>query len=274
MQNSSFDWRPRHRIFKQALQVLPAFLPILNILHSCAFIEIWKSLCYSVHTLARYSEDEPESWRDHYFFLNAAEEKRLEEASAKLRSQRHEAEERKKEREVKLTDRVPPPKRQRTGWGAPTPKTLFQKTRTEASKMQKTMSQRMLPPMPQNGKRYSVLPKSASAAIDFLPPSSSSSRVTVNNVVHRRPVTSSAASSASIASTPASASSSMPSTIKARPLIAPSKSSPGVMGVSSKPPLRSDAPAPAESRPLKPPAKKDPMASLFVPKRRPNPQRP
>jgi transposase-like protein len=47
-------------------------------------------------------------------FIQEAEAKRLEEAATKLRNQRLEADGRKKEREVKFTDRVPPPKRART----------------------------------------------------------------------------------------------------------------------------------------------------------------
>lgn len=48
-------------------------------------------------------------------FLREEEAHRIEEAGNKLRSQRLEAEEKKREREVKLTDGLPPPKRQRTG---------------------------------------------------------------------------------------------------------------------------------------------------------------
>lgn len=47
--------------------------------------------------------------------LREAEAKRFEELGSRLRTQRLEAEERKKEREVKLTDKVPPPKRARIG---------------------------------------------------------------------------------------------------------------------------------------------------------------
>lgn len=47
--------------------------------------------------------------------LRKAEAKRLEEVGSRIRSQRREAEERKKEREVKFTDRMPPQKRSRGG---------------------------------------------------------------------------------------------------------------------------------------------------------------
>jgi elongin-A len=47
--------------------------------------------------------------------MQEAEARRLEELATKLRSQRQEEIERKKEREVKITDRLPPPKRLKTG---------------------------------------------------------------------------------------------------------------------------------------------------------------
>ena len=47
--------------------------------------------------------------------LRQAEAKRFEELGSRLRFQRLEAEERKKEKEVKLTDKIPPSKRSRTG---------------------------------------------------------------------------------------------------------------------------------------------------------------
>lgn len=88
--------------------------------------------------LERYSvEDdplEPESWKsrlfvslDPLFFhqilpltlpskvLRDAEARRIEEVGSKLRIQRMEADERKKEKEIKFTDRVPVAKRPRTG---------------------------------------------------------------------------------------------------------------------------------------------------------------
>ena len=45
--------------------------------------------------------------------LRAKKERRLEEISARMKSQRLEAEERKKQKEIKFTDRVPPMKRSR-----------------------------------------------------------------------------------------------------------------------------------------------------------------
>ncbi|KAJ3480709.1 hypothetical protein NLJ89_g12263 [Agrocybe chaxingu] len=81
--------------------------------------EIWKDLCFRKYRLTaveRYSFDddpqEPDSWKSRYF---DAEAKRIEEVGSRIRSQRREADERKKEKEVKYTDRVPPPKRPRMG---------------------------------------------------------------------------------------------------------------------------------------------------------------
>lgn len=45
--------------------------------------------------------------------LRAKKERRLEEVGARMKSQRLEEEERKKQKEIKLTDRVPPMKRAR-----------------------------------------------------------------------------------------------------------------------------------------------------------------
>lgn len=96
-------------------------------------------MCYRKYPLEveRYQsgeDQEPESWRDLYFVrrfdtrskrarahavdqvLKETEAKRLEEVGARIRTRRLEAEECKKEREVKLTDRAPPPaKRSRGG---------------------------------------------------------------------------------------------------------------------------------------------------------------
>ncbi|KAG5338182.1 hypothetical protein C0989_008031 [Termitomyces sp. Mn162] len=273
--------------------------------------DIWKRLCHEDFSLAieRYSmgsEDNPRSWKDHYFFLREAEARRLEEASAKLRNQRLVAEERKKEREVKITDRLPPPKRQRTGGCAllseftirsiliyqnqvssggssPAPKSLFQKTRSDASKLQKNLFNRIVPPMPPNGKKIAVLPNHPTTNMEILPPISgtSTSRVTVNNVIRRLPG-SSINSSASIKSSSSSSSAAIALSSQAeKPLAAASHPAPSTVGKSpakspAKPPLRADSSIPVEIRPLKPPGnmKKDPMASLFVPKHRAHSQLP
>ncbi|KAG6837269.1 hypothetical protein H0H93_012274 [Arthromyces matolae] len=250
--------------------------------------DIWKELCYSAYPLAveRYpkgSEHTSGSWKEYFFFLKDAEARRLEEASAKLRSQRLEAEERKKEREVKITDRLPPPKRQRTGgWGSnPAPKTLFQKTRTDASKMHKNLFSRMLPPMPPNGKTFAVQRKASAADLDFLPPTSGPSRVTVNNVVRRVPATTVPSTSKASTSPALHAGSAGPSTTGK---ILPAKRSVNSVTVAHSAPAHHDKspdkslnkPADAsnisapESKSSKPSGKmkKDPLASMFVPKHR------
>ncbi|KIK08776.1 hypothetical protein K443DRAFT_672292 [Laccaria amethystina LaAM-08-1] len=272
--------------------------------------EIWKYLCFQKYRLTateQYSlnddPQEPDSWRNRYFLLQAAEAKRLEEVGSKLRSQRLEADERKKEREVKFTDRVPSPKRPRTGWSTPTqPKTLFQKTRTEASKIQKAMyNARVIPPM-HVGKTYSTLPKPPCSQ-PILPPPKQAARVIVHTVIRPAPPL-----FASTATTPAphsskpvvpdphdlnlrrSTSNPVPSFAK-RPL---SHSTSNSTPASAKQPLSystsnsvqppatqsfaSSCPTSSrpEPRPFKSPAsvKKDPMASLFVPKHRAYSQRP
>ncbi|KAH7926651.1 hypothetical protein BV22DRAFT_338913 [Leucogyrophana mollusca] len=227
--------------------------------------DIWENLCcktYPLFTEQLSSPTEsalPESWRDQFFLFREKEARRLEEVASRLRNQRMEADERKKEREVKLTDRLPPPKRSRTGWStASQPKSLFQKTKSEASKLKRSMyAPPMLPPMPQ-GKKFRILPGAASAKPPP-PPSNipSSSQVTVKTVTYHRPPTSFALSA------PAPKSDPRPATPKK-----PVASSPVAVSNPKSPPLTS--PPASDSRATKPPisAKKDPMASLFMPKHR------
>ncbi|KAK7054649.1 hypothetical protein VNI00_003112 [Paramarasmius palmivorus] len=238
--------------------------------------EIWRDLCYRVYPgMMERSRDTttstPKSWRKHYFVLREAEAKRLEEIGSRIRSQRLEAEGRKKEREVKMTDRLPPPKRAKT-WGTATqPKTLFQKTRSEASKMQKNMYHaRIIPPMPK-AKDYG--PPKASVSLSttpLLPPpvEGYANRVTVNIV--KRPV--------------------MTSTTTPKKSAAVDKPRPTITVTSSphtRPEDRVDhsqpthhipvpsTPTHSGSLPMKSPStfKKDPMATLFVPKHRAYSQR-
>ncbi|TFK42350.1 RNA polymerase II transcription factor SIII subunit A-domain-containing protein [Crucibulum laeve] len=252
--------------------------------------EIWRDLCFrkypsEVERHAVEAVQEPESWKDHYFMLKEAEAKRIEEVGSRLRSQRMEAEERKKEREVKLTDRVPEPKRQRSGgWGGNLqPKTLFQKTRTEASKLQKTIyNSRIIPPMP-GARNYRVLPERPSAALPPVP-SNQTSRVTVNTVVHRRPLLVSTPSPTTLSSlsrpTPPPLSTSSSSHSLSPPMTSPIASRPpSTISFQSKSPLLPSSASSTvlhESRPFKSPKpmKKDPMSSLFVPKHRAHSQRP
>lgn len=175
--------------------------------------------------------------------LQAQEAQRIEHVGSKIRTQRQEADHRKKEKEVKITDRLPPAKRPRTGGcqslslfffssshrilgnSVSQPKSLFQKTRSEASKIQRALNARILPPSRPPG---SSLPSPVS--------------VNVNSTsVHHRP---------SIPIPTASTSNHMVSDH--------SPSSPPLLVTESPPPLPK----------MRSPAKKDPMASLFLPKRK------
>ncbi|KAJ7157019.1 RNA polymerase II transcription factor SIII subunit A-domain-containing protein [Mycena crocata] len=161
--------------------------------------EIWKELCFRTYPSAaeqyhRGQIQEPESWKDQYFVLVEEEARRIEEVGSKIRRQRLEADERKKETEIKMTNLTPPSKRR---WGVSVqPKTLFQKTKSEASRLQKNMyAKPMFPPMPTSGKNYRVLPPGNT---DLLPASKygvASTRVTVTTVVHRVSAPGSAAAS-------------------------------------------------------------------------------
>ena len=264
------------------------------------------------------------------------EEKLLEEASSKLRSKLMKAVEHKKEREVKYTDRVPPPKRSRTGCtgfnyflpllvpeltmllfhpgntSVPA-KTLFQKTRSDASKLQKTIyNARILPPMPTVKNYGQVAPHTA------LEPSSS--RVTVNTVLKRRflSVTSETALSVQSSSESATSPTASPNYGQVAPQVALESSTSRVMvntvikrrfrnvtsetalsaqsatasatsatplplttaspvSISSPPatkPTASDSPRIVKSPLSNKSIKKDPMAALFVPKRKAYSQRP
>jgi len=192
------------------------------------------------------------------------------------------------------------------------PKSLFQKTRTEASKIQKAMyNARVIPPM-HVGKTYSTLPKPPCSQ-PILPPPKQAARVIVHTVIRPAP-----ALSTSTATTPAphsrepvvpdphnlnlsrSTSNPTPSFAK-RPLshstsnskhasshstlnsTQPSAKQPLLHSISNsvQPPatqsLASSCPTSSrpEPQPFKSPAsaKKDPMASLFVPKHRAYSQR-
>jgi elongin-A len=198
-----------------------------------------------------------------------------------------EAVERKKEREVKYTDRVPPPKRIRTGctdfnYLAGTQcllfhsgntsvqaKSLFQKTRSEASKLQKTIyNARVLPPMP-TAKGYGIAPQMAIASSSGAP-----SRVTVNTVIKRRPASAPLTLPTLRNVTSETALSAKSGESEALPTPQPVTTT---TTVSSPPADTSQASEP--SRVAKSPStnkilKKDPMASLFVPKHKAYSQRP
>ncbi|KAK0228785.1 hypothetical protein IW262DRAFT_640111 [Armillaria fumosa] len=242
--------------------------------------ELWKNLSikkYSIQLQGYLSGDapEPESWRDHYFVLQKAEAKHLEEVGSRLRSQRLEHEQQKKEREVKITDRIPPQKRLRPWSGPSQPKTLMQKTYTSASKLHKTVY----------NARFTVKgkPISTSPSVPLLPTPSPSyaSRVTVTTVKHRQPPSSSPPSSTgpnSRSSTSLSTSSNGPATYAAP--VSPCKLSHGDCRPPPLPPAKKPEPTqisvlPNQTLPSPGPRpKKKPATSLFMPKDRAYSQRP
>ncbi|KAI0819084.1 RNA polymerase II transcription factor SIII subunit A-domain-containing protein [Irpex lacteus] len=104
--------------------------------------DVWKTLCFRTFPLTaeqHFAAQEPECWRNAYFRLRVFEKERLDAVAARLRVKREEERKRKEGTQIKFTDKLPPVKRSRgTGWGITTPpKTLFQKTRTHAAKLQK-----------------------------------------------------------------------------------------------------------------------------------------
>ncbi|KAF7363685.1 hypothetical protein MSAN_01026100 [Mycena sanguinolenta] len=274
--------------------------------------EIWKDLCFRTYPTAaeRYHRgeiQEPDSWKDQYFVLVEEEARRIEEVGLKIRRQRQEAEERKKEQEIRITTQIPQGKRR---WGATVPpKTLFQKAKSETSRLQKNVyAKPKFPPMLM-GKNYRVLPPDNSV---LLPPSRSgatSTRVTVNTVTHRvsapgstiPKLTTEASQKHSVAPLKtlpsASSSSASPCSLPRKDsnvslTASPSKSTPSsfsFVGLSSvamssreegtpSPPKKSRhtspefSPSDSETRPPRP-TKRDPVASLFMPKHRAYSQR-
>jgi elongin-A len=120
-----------------------------------------------------------------------------------MKTQRLEAEERKRQKEIKFTDRLPPMKRARgcescrearmvvesficaSGSSTPQQKSLFQKTRSEASKIQRTMYEpRMRPPMPTVQASRQRL-RDVVSELPSPPKPASGTRVIVRSMVHR-----------------------------------------------------------------------------------------
>ncbi|TFY66669.1 hypothetical protein EVG20_g4409 [Dentipellis fragilis] len=230
--------------------------------------ELWKTQCIRAYPLATEQhiaavEEPPSSWKEVYFLLRDQEAKRFEAVGSRIRNQRLEAEIKKKEREIKLTDSVPPAKRAR-GWNGPTqPKSLFQKTRTEASKIQKTMFGPQMRPGMIIAKSYVV--KNTVSAKPPPPPitasTTSSPRVVVRPVEYRRPIMSKPA----------------PPAVTSPPVIRPSKDVENVskvdlvtLPVAS---LAASPPSPS-ARPRPSAAKKPGASSLFMPKHRQHSQLP
>ncbi|KAH9950267.1 RNA polymerase II transcription factor SIII subunit A-domain-containing protein [Amylocystis lapponica] len=228
---------------------------------------LWKRLCFRTYPLLanKYQADlteEPQSWRGAFYELRDLEARRLDLASERLRSSRQEAEERKKETQIKITDKLPPAKRSK-GWGfAPQPKTLLQKTRSNAVRMQKGIYGAGGPPMPPV-KTYRAPvassavrpPASSLPASSVTTPSTTGSRVTVTTVMVPRP---------SAPAAPAT-SSSPPARLTTR-AASPDTMLPAASNTTSP---GATSPVPGEARAaVKSPAKKDPMAALFMPKHR------
>ena len=218
-----------------------------------------------------YYSDSP-AYRGSTQLLREAEAHRLEQVTSKLRNQRMEAAERKKEREVKLTDRLPPTKRVRkhsflvlgrpvtylpTGASGNQPKTLFQKARNEVKLRKSLYTTRILPPMAQ-GKTYRISSSSASVKPSTPPCKRSNNYEITESVVIKCPsFASTAPSSVSPLQSPDEAPASAPPS--------PSKPSP-FAGPHSTVLSPQSSPTQAEAR--LPIQKKDPMASLFMPKHR------
>lgn len=223
--------------------------------------DLWECLCFKTYPLlaeqlARSGELHPDSWSEQFFLLREAEAHRLEQVTSKLRNQRMEAAERKKEREVKLTDRLPPAKRARTS--ANQPKTLFQKAKKEVKLRRSLYTTRILPPMAQ-GKTYRISPSSASVNPPIPSCKRSNNYEITESVVIKRP---SCALTAPSSVSPLRPSDEAPAS--APP--SPSRPAPSVGPHST---VLSPQSTQAEARLFNPPIqKKDPMASLFMPKHR------
>ncbi|KAH9833012.1 RNA polymerase II transcription factor SIII subunit A-domain-containing protein [Rhodofomes roseus] len=240
--------------------------------------ELWKGLCLRTSMRAAQKSDtyqgpEPESWRDQYFALQEMEAQRFEELKSRLRTIRREADDRKKETQIKLTDRLPPAKRGRPWGAAYQPKTLLQRTRSEAVRMQQGIyGTPMIPMKAKSSRAAPSVPMvkrpmgSSSSAIQSTPSGSSAppsrrtgSRVTVTTVAVRHTPAS--------GSPPAMRDTTLPST----PASAfEMRCSPPSMS----PPAACHSPLPRSVIAKTTPAKKDPTASIFMPKHRASSQLP
>ncbi|KAI0341650.1 hypothetical protein BDW22DRAFT_1358482 [Trametopsis cervina] len=186
----------------------------------CETPEMWKALCFRSFPLLaqqQYSTEQPESWREAYFNLRDFEKHRLDAVAAKLLVKRQEERKRKEDAQIKFTDKLPPPKRTRgSSWGTSQPKTLFQKTRSDAAKFHKGIygARTITPAQAMKANRLPAGPsnvRSSQGPERALPPTDTSSfgsttgtRVTVTSIPKRRGPTS---PEMSIASKPGSTSS-------------------------------------------------------------------
>ncbi|KZT09724.1 uncharacterized protein LAESUDRAFT_646941 [Laetiporus sulphureus 93-53] len=237
--------------------------------------EIWKQLCHRSYPVAaeQYQSDpseEPQSWRHVYFALRGMETKRFEELGTRLRAIRKEEAERKKGSQIKITDRLPPAKRVRS-WGTYQPKTLIQKTRWEAARMQKGIYSSPMFPAPKNYRSST----SASGSIPLCSPATSrsskasistpsssdcgsdqqpGSRVTVTSVtVRRRPSAMTVESSLRPTT----------NTISTSPTVVDCTAHDNTLTPVTSSPRGDSRPALVKSN-----MKKDPLSSLFMPKHR------
>ncbi|KAI0780439.1 hypothetical protein BD413DRAFT_607742 [Trametes elegans] len=242
------------------------------------FAEIWRTLAHKTYAMyvSQPAQTGSESWKEEYFRCKEENDNRLERASAKLRSTRQTFEEKKKESSIKITDKLPPAKRAR--WGGPSqPRTLFQKTRHVAARMQKGVFSNGrtvrydLQKRPFVGNTYSAKPPPLSTST----PSGSGSRVTVRAVaVPRKPppavqVQSVAPPQAVMGGPMPVASSSAAAKPAASSLAAANTSTSAASPPATSPPQMPASPSGARSPPRPGgPAKKNPASTLFMPKHR------
>ncbi|KAF9813125.1 hypothetical protein IEO21_05736 [Rhodonia placenta] len=243
--------------------------------------ELWERLCFRTYPIAaeQFRSDtveEPGSWREQFFLLREMETKRFEQLGTRLRTIRQEEAERKKETQIKLTDKLPASKRART-WGAYQPKTLLQKTRSDAARLQKGIyGTRLIPPM-HTTKTWRATSSGASIKPALHPTTSTASssstrpgsRVTVTSVSIRRPIAKTRPSITTVLSdTKLSSSSTESHTVSSPPAVDDTCSSTTLPTQTSP---CSDVSAPPKRPSL---GRKDPMAALFMPKHRAHSQRP
>ncbi|GJJ12549.1 hypothetical protein Clacol_006792 [Clathrus columnatus] len=102
----------------------------------------------------------PKCWREQYYTCRREEEKRFEEIGSRIRNRREEADQEKKERQVILTDKLPPAKRSRFNSGGTTrSKSLFEKARADSLRVQRLVYGPSILPPPMHSK--AIKPRSS-----------------------------------------------------------------------------------------------------------------
>ncbi|KAI0362655.1 hypothetical protein OH77DRAFT_1416921 [Trametes cingulata] len=224
--------------------------------------DIWRTLCLKQWPLLvrELEESGSESWKEEYARCQEEDANKLEKVAAMLRVKRQQDEEQRKASSIKRTDKLPPAKRAR--WGVSAPKTLFQKTRSEAVKLQKgVFGARMTRPGFQQRPLVSNAASLKAPAPSTSTSTASGSRVTVRAVpIPRKPPPADRPPTTPVKATTGRTPPAVPSSSTAAAQLPASASSPPSM-FSSPPEARS----PPSSRP---PAKKDPASALFMPKHR------